>query len=130
MLVKIVILTTFLITTAKLLAAAEFQCTVGREVNANLGDGVTMRTCLWEKEPNLVIRTGPLELIKNGILILKTQTNLDGKLHGKFTSWNDEGVIIISGNYVEGLKEGSWFETDKNGNSDTIIYNKGIPAEP
>ena len=66
MLIRIVILTTFLIATAKLLAATEFQCTVGREVNANL----------------------------------------DGNLHGKFTSWNDEGVIIISGNSCRALTRG------------------------
>jgi len=126
---RLVLLAILLITAPRLFAAAEFQCAVGNEVTAGLGDGVTMRTCLWEKEPNRVVRAGPLELVKNGILILKTQTNLEGKLHGDFTSWSDEGVVIISGTYVEGLKEGPWFETDKDGNSNTIYYRDGIPVE-
>ena len=125
-----VLLATFLVVAPKLPAASGFHCTVGNEVTASLGDGVTMRTCLWEKEPQLVVRAGPLVLVKNGILILKTQTNLAGKLHGDFTSWNDEGVVIVSGTYVEGLKEGPWFETDKDGNSDTIYYRDGVPVEP
>ena len=130
MLFRFVLLAILIIAATRLFAAAEFQCAVGNAVTANLGDGVTMRTCLWEKEPNLVIRTGPLELIKNGILILKTQTNLKGKLHGDFTSWSDEGVVMVSGAYVEGLKQGPWFETDNKGNSDTIYYRNGIPVEP
>lgn len=131
LLARFVLLTILTIAAPRLFAAAaEFQCAVGNAVTASLGDGVTMRTCLWEKEPNLVVRTGPLELIKNGILILKTQTNLEGKLHGGFTSWSDEGVVIVSGTYVEGIKEGPWFKTDKKGNSDTTYYRNGIPVEP
>lgn len=112
------------------MALDEFHCAVGKAVVAGLGEGVIMRTCLWEKEPDLVVRAGPLELIKNGILILKTQTNLQGKLHGDFTSWSDDGVVIIRGAYIDGLKQGPWFETDKNGNSGTIHYRDGIPVEP
>ncbi|MDH3858733.1 MAG: hypothetical protein OEV07_12120 [Gammaproteobacteria bacterium] len=130
LLVCSVLLAILIIAAPRLFAAADLQCAVGNAVTASLGDGVTMRTCLWEKEPNLVVRAGPLELDKNGILILKTQTNLEGKLHGDFTSWSDEGVVIVSGSYVEGLKEGPWIETDKNGNSDTIYYRNGVPVEP
>lgn len=130
LLARCVLLAILTIAAPRLFATAEFQCPIGNAVSASLGDGVTMRTCLWEKQPNLVVRTGPLELIKNGILILKTQTNLEGKLHGGFTSWSDEGVVIVSGTYVEGVKEGRWFETDKNGKSDTIYYRNGIPVEP
>ena len=130
LLARCVLLAILTIAAPRLFATAEFQCPIGNAVSASLGDGVTVRTCLWEKQPNLVVRTGPLELIKNGILILKTQTNLEGKLHGGFTSWSDEGVVIVSGTYVEGVKEGRWFETDKNGKSDTIYYRNGIPVEP
>ena len=126
---RIVLLAILIIAAPRLFAAAKFQCPVGNEVTAGLGDGVIMRTCLWEKEPQLVVRAGPLELVKNGILILKTQTNLEGKLHGDFTSWNDEGVFIVSGTYVEGLKQGPWFETDKYGNTNTTYYRDGIPVE-
>lgn len=127
---RFVLLAILAIAAPRLFATAEFHCAVGNAISASLGDGVTMRTCLWEKEPNLVVRTGPLELIKNGILILKTQTNREGKLHGGFTSWSDEGVVMVSGTYVEGIKEGPWFETDKKGNGDTIYYRNGIPVEP
>jgi len=130
LLARCVLLAILTIAAPRLFATAEFQCPIGNAVSASLGDGVTVRTCLWEKQPNLVVRTGPLELIKNGILILKTQTNLEGKLHGGFTSWSDGGVVIVSGTYVEGVKEGPWFETDKNGDSDMIYYRNGIPVEP
>ncbi len=128
--ITVIILAGFLVGISSLLFATEFQCPVGKEVIASLGDGVTMRTCMWEREPNVVIRAGPLELSKNGILILKTQTNLDGKLHGKFTSWSDTGEILITGSYVAGLKEGPWMETDDNGYRNTVHYSKGSPVEP
>lgn len=89
-----------------------------------------MRTCMWKKDPNVVIRVGPLELIKNGILILRTQTNSKGKLHGPFRSWSDEGEIQEKGNYVEGLKEGLWVIVKKGGNRENIHYQGGIPIEP
>ena len=111
-------------------SATDIECVVGNKVSADLGEGVAMHTCLWEKEPALVIRTGPIELVKNGILILQAQTNLDGKLHGEFTSWSDDGVVILRGNYVEGLKQGPWLETDDNGKSQTILYRNGNPVEP
>jgi hypothetical protein len=111
-------------------SATEIKCVVGNKVSADLGEGVTMHTCLWEKEPDKVIRTGPIELIKNGVLILQTQTNLDGKLHGKFTSWSDEGVVILEGSYVEGLKQGPRLETENNGKNQAILYHNGNPVEP
>lgn len=113
-----------------LLNAAEFDCPNGNSVTANLGDGVTLRTCMWEKEPNVTIRTGPLELIKNGKIILRTQTDVNGKLQGRFTSWSDAGKIIQNGLYSNGLKQGLWLETDKQGNSETLRYQKGILVEP
>lgn len=105
--------------------ADEFRCPLGKEVSASLGQGVSMRTCMWEKEPSVFVRTGPLELIKNGILILKMQTNRAGRLHGRFTSWNDQGEIIENGNYVKGLKEGPWFKIDENGNRHNLLFSGG-----
>jgi hypothetical protein len=46
--------------------AAELDCPVGDAVMADLGNGVIMHTCMWEKAANVTVRTGPLELIKNG----------------------------------------------------------------
>jgi len=113
-----------------IVSAAEFHCKLGEEVIVGLGEGVIMHTCMWEKEPGVTIRTGSLELIKNDILILKSQTNDNGKLHGNFTVWSDEGKIVESGNYVEGVKEGSWLATDKNGISTTLVYRQGKIVDP
>jgi hypothetical protein len=111
-------------------SATDIECAVGNKVSADLGEGVTMYTCLWEKEPDKVIRAGPVELVKNGTLILQAQTDLDGKLHGKFTSWSDDGVVILEGNYVKGLKQGPWLEADSNGRNQTILYRNGNPVDP
>lgn len=119
-----------LLAIARPVAATEFVCPLGDPVSANLGDGVTMRTCMWQKEANLTIRVGPFELVKNGILILKSQTNTQGQLHGRFTSWNDAGEIIENGNYVRGQKHGEWLETDTNGISATHYYDAGNRVEP
>lgn len=85
---------------------------------------------MWENSQDVVVRVGPLELIKNGILILKTQTNSKGKLHGPFTSWSDHGEILEMGQYFEGLKEGNWITTNEDGNKKAIQYKKGVPIEP
>jgi hypothetical protein len=114
----------------RLSGAAEFNCQRGEAVVADLGDGVTMRTCMWQKAVNVTVRTGALELIKNGVLILKLQTDLNGKLHGQFTSWNDAGEITENGNYIEGLKEGPWTVTNENGHSETLHYRAGVNVEP
>lgn len=128
--VNVTVMAVLLAGLAGSVSATDIECIVGKKVSADLGEGVTMHTCLWEKEPDLVIRTGPLELVKNGILILQAQTNLDGKLHGEFTSWSDDGVVILKGSYVEGLKQGPWLETDDNGKSQTILYRNGNPVDP
>ena len=113
-----------------IVSAAEFFCIQGKEVIVGLGDGVIMHTCMWEKEPGVTIRTGSLELVKNDILILKSQTSDSGKLHGDFTVWSDDGKIIEFGSYVEGVKEGPWLETDKNGISTTLVYRQGKIVDP
>ena len=114
----------------RLSAAAEFNCRRGEMVLADLGEGVIMRTCMWEKAANVTVRTGALELIKNGILILKLETDLNGKLHGRFTSWNDAGEITENGNYIEGLKEGPWTVINEDGDSETLHYRAGVLVEP
>jgi len=57
-----------------------------------------------------------MELVKNDILILRSQSNGNGKLPGEFTE---------TGSYIEGLKHGPWITTDKNGNSITRVYRQG-----
>ena len=112
------------------LYAGEFTCAKGKRVSADLGAGVIMHTCIWEKAPDVILRTGPLELIKDGVLILKMQTNSDGKLHGEYTSWNDAGEIVENGNYRDGVKHGTWLITSKNGLRETLHYNNGILHKP
>ena len=113
-----------------LIYAGEFTCAKGKRVSADLGEGVIMHTCIWEKAPDVILRTGPLELIKNGVLILKLQTNSDGKLHGEYTSWNDAGEIVENGNYRNGVKHGAWLITSKNGLRETLHYRNGILHQP
>lgn len=110
--------------------AAKIVCLRGEPVSADLGEGVIMHTCRWRKAANVTIRTGPIELIKNGILILKAQTNLNGKLDGQFTTWYDDGEIMESGNYVDGLKHGVWLVTDRNGKDETFHYRNGVLVAP
>ena len=111
-------------------AAAALHCPRGDPVTANLGEGVIMRTCLWQNEARQTIRVGPLELVKNSIVILKTQTNLDGQLHGRFTSWSDDGVIIKDGHYRLGLKHGIWLEPDAGGKPIEREYHEGKLVQP
>ena len=110
--------------------AVELNCERGEPVVADLGDGVIMRTCLWQKTAGVTVRTGELELVKNGVLILKAGTDLNGKLHGRFTSWNDAGEITETGNYIEGLKEGLWTVTNEKGYSEILHYRAGVIVEP
>lgn len=111
-------------------ASYGFHCPRGDPVTANLGGGVIMRTCLWQNEAGVGIRVGPFELIKNGVLIVKTQTNIDGQLHGRFTSWSDDGVMIEDGHYQRGHKHGPWREADADGKIKTLHYHEGALVQP
>ena len=109
----------------QLVESTEFECPLGEAVVAGLGDGVEMRSCFWEKSPGVRVRIGAFELHREDILILQTQTNEDGKLHGQFRSWDDDGKLINQGEYVEGVKQGDWLETDKQGVSRWLVYIEG-----
>ena len=106
-------------------AGAAVDCQAGRAVSADLGDGVVMHTCLWQKSATETIRVGPLLLVKNGIPILSAQTNLDGQLHGHFVSWDDNGGVTIRGKYREGRKQGAWLVIDEQGRRTTLLYVDG-----
>jgi len=108
------------------LPADVFECPLGEPFAANLGDGVTLQACNWEKSPGDIVRTGPLQLVKNGILILQLTNDHEGRLHGEYTVWDDEGNITTIGQYREGLKEGEWRITDEQGNTRVIVYSAGI----
>jgi len=111
-------------------SAAEFECMLGNKISAGLGDGVTLHSCSWEKTPGNFVRIGPLQLIKNSVLILRLETDRSGRLQGKFTSWDDGGIILEDGQYRDGLKEGNWHMTDKQGNRQVVTYRAGIALTP
>jgi hypothetical protein len=110
--------------------ASDFQCVLGNKVAASLGDGVTLHSCSWEKTPGNFVRIGPLQLIRNGILILKLNTDSDGKLQGEYRVWDDSGTLTESGYYRDGLKEGEWRLTDANGITRVIVFRAGKPVGP
>ena len=76
------------------------------------------------------MRIGPLHLIKNGILILQLTTDQEGRLQGDYSVWDDHGMITENGRYRDGLKEGEWRVTDKQGNSRLIIFAAGVDVTP
>ncbi len=107
-------------------AAARVDCALGSAVAADLGDGVVMHTCLWQKSAGDFVRVGPLLLVKNGIPILRAQTNRDGQLHGSYASWHDDGSILESGAYENGRKHGVWLVVDERGLRTTLQYVDGL----
>jgi hypothetical protein len=84
----------------------------------------------WEKSPGNIVRAGPLQLVKNGILILQLSSDREGRLHGEYSVWDDEGNITTSGQYRQGLKQGEWRITDERGNTWVIVYSAGITETP
>lgn len=106
--------------------AQAFYCPFGEPVSASLGDGVIMYTCMWQKEPDLAVRAGPLQLWRNGVLILELRTNSNGKLHGRYSAWSDTGELTDQGKYDDGLKQGAWLETDAEGRQNTLHYRDGV----
>ncbi len=123
------LLTGLSLTMAWPLIANGFECKLGEKVVAGLGDGVTMRSCSWEKSPGTFVRTGPLQLIKNGVLILQLQTDEAGRLQGQYTAWDDAGVIVEQGVYRNGLKQGEWQITDDSGKRKILHFRDGEPLD-
>jgi hypothetical protein len=111
-------------------SADEFECLLGNEVAMGLGDGVTLQSCNWEKTPGNFVRVGPLQLVKNSVLILRLETDRAGRLQGKFTSWDDDGIILEDGQYLDGHKEGEWHVVDEQGNRQVVTYKAGIVQPP
>lgn len=112
------------------LSAAEFECVLGEKVSASLGDGVVLHSCSWEKTPGSFVRTGPLHLIRNDILILQLQTDREGKLQGKYSAWDDAGELTEFGHYVDGQKEGEWHSIDAGGKAQVVVFRDGVPVAP
>ncbi len=46
---------------------------------------------------------------ENDVISQQGTFNLEGKLHGKWTSYSEEGTKIAEGSYNNGLKTGTWY---------------------
>lgn len=106
------------------------ECSLGKPISASLGDGVTLYSCSWEKSPGVFARTGPLQLFRNGVLILQLRTDANGILQGEYSSWDDDGRIMEKGYYVDGLKHGEWHVTAEDGSAGILHYRAGIEIAP
>ena len=106
------------------------ECSLGEPASASIGDGVILHSCSWEKTPGVFARTGPLQLVKNGILILALQTDAEGKLQGEYSSWDDDGRLMEKGYYVDGLKHGEWRVTEADGSIRTLYFEAGVEIQP
>ncbi len=106
-------------------AAVAVECQADRAVSADLGDGVVMHTCLRQKSATEHVRAGPLLLVKNGIPILRAQTNREGRLHGRYLVWDDDGSLTTRGSYDNGRKHGAWLVVDEQGRRTTLLYVDG-----
>lgn len=65
-----------------------------------------------EMEQKLNQKTNLIEVVyyhENGIISQEGTFNLDNKLHGIWTSYDEEGNKIAQGSYVNGLKNGTWY---------------------
>ena len=88
------------------------------------------KPAIGRNRQEISVRIGPLQLVKNGILILQLTSDHEGRLHGEYFVWDDEGNVTTSGQYREGLKEGEWRITDERGNIRVIVYSAGIAETP
>ncbi|MEX0289003.1 MAG: toxin-antitoxin system YwqK family antitoxin [Flavobacteriaceae bacterium] len=65
-----------------------------------------------EKEIKLNEETNLVEATyyhDNGEVSQQGTFNLEGKLHGDWVSYNEEGIKISEGAYANGVKTGKWF---------------------
>ncbi|MCX2718717.1 toxin-antitoxin system YwqK family antitoxin [Lentiprolixibacter aurantiacus] len=54
--------------------------------------------------------------------------NLEGRLHGKWISYNEQGVKITEGSYDNGIKTGKWFFWSQDGVKEIIYDNNSIAS--
>ncbi|WP_372944421.1 nicotinic acid mononucleotide adenyltransferase [Muriicola sp.] len=99
-----------------------------------LATAVLLITCIGygqkEKELTLNEETGLIEAVyfhDNGEVSQKGTFNLERQLHGEWISYNEEGVKVAQGSYVNGLRSGTWYfwqgETVKE-----VVYNNNVVA--
>jgi hypothetical protein len=110
--------------------AQAVECALGEATSLSIGDGVILHSCSWEQTPGVFLRTGPMEMVRHGVLILRLHTDRNGKLQGQFSSWDDAGVLTENGHYVDGLKHGEWLVTDANGERRVEHYRAGVLIAP
>jgi len=69
------------------------------------------KTLKLNKETNLIEAT---LFHDNGVMSQEGTYNLEGKLEGTWTSYNEFGKKIAVGEYKNGVKDGKWFFWSKN----------------
>ena len=58
----------------------------------------------------------------------QTGTYKEGKLHGEWISFDNEGNKVAVGNYTKGVKTGKWFFWDGNELSEVNYSNNAIAS--
>lgn len=61
---------------------------------------------VFNKDTNLIEATYYYD---NGNISQEGTFNVDGKLHGQWTSYNEAGEKIAVGNYDNGIRTGTWY---------------------
>ena len=54
--------------------------------------------------------------------------NLEGRLHGKWISYNEQGAKITEGSYDNGIKTGKWYFWSQDGVKEIIYDNNSIAS--
>ena len=73
--------------------------------------GITS-TQAQEKEVKVNEETGLIEAVyfhDNGVVSQKGTFNISRQLHGEWISFNETGEKIAQGNYLNGMKTGTWY---------------------
>ncbi|AYN66259.1 nicotinic acid mononucleotide adenyltransferase [Euzebyella marina] len=71
----------------------------------NLGYGQKEKEVKLNKETNLIEAT---YFHDNGAISQQGTFDLDGKLHGDWLKYNEQGDLISEGTYTKGVRTGKW----------------------
>ncbi|MBT8294116.1 MAG: nicotinic acid mononucleotide adenyltransferase [Eudoraea sp.] len=84
-----------------------------------------------KKEQKLIKETNLIEVTyyhNNDQVSQQGTFNLDGKLHGKWISYDEQGVKIAEGSYENGIKTGKWYFWSDNKVKEIIFDNNSIAS--
>ena len=83
-----------------------------------------------KRELKLNKETNLIEVVyyhDNGVVSQKGTYTLDGKLHGEWLSYNEEGKKTVSANYDNGKKVGKWIYWI-DGEKKVVNYNDNVAS--